>query len=98
MMITCVCCYFIIFFFLRRRPPPRSTRTATLFPYTTLFRSFLAIGVDVDADDLVGADHPGALDDVESDPAETEDDDRLALHVVEQEQRPRVGQIGRAHV
>src|SRR3546814_2397948 len=39
---------------------------------------FLAIGVDVDADDLVGADHPGALDDVESDPAETEDDDRLA--------------------
>src|SRR3546814_7606439 len=22
-----------------RRPPPRSTRTATLFPYTTLFRS-----------------------------------------------------------
>src|SRR3546814_9710377 len=38
----------------------------------------LAIGVDVDADDRVGADHPGALDDVESDPAETEDDDRLA--------------------
>src|SRR3546814_20661627 len=23
------------------RPPPRSTRTDTLFPYTTLFRSFL---------------------------------------------------------
>src|SRR3546814_13404400 len=23
-----------------RRPPPRSTRTDTLFPYTTLFRSF----------------------------------------------------------
>src|SRR3546814_13592307 len=23
------------------RPPPRSTRTGTLFPYTTLFRSFL---------------------------------------------------------
>src|SRR3546814_20490709 len=27
------------FFFLIRRPPPRSTRTDTLFPYTTLFRS-----------------------------------------------------------
>src|SRR3546814_14709751 len=27
------------FFFLRRRRPPRSTRTYTLFPYTTLFRS-----------------------------------------------------------
>src|SRR3546814_13165917 len=27
------------FFFLMIRRPPRSTRTATLFPYTTLFRS-----------------------------------------------------------
>src|SRR3546814_15574484 len=27
------------FFFLRKRRPPRSTRTDTLFPYTTLFRS-----------------------------------------------------------
>src|SRR3546814_19608455 len=26
-------------FFLMIRPPPRSTRTYTLFPYTTLFRS-----------------------------------------------------------
>src|SRR3546814_15439702 len=29
------------FFFLMRRRPPRSTRTDTLFPYTTLFRSHL---------------------------------------------------------
>src|SRR3546814_9565556 len=28
-----------MFFFLRLRLPPRSTRTYTLFPYTTLFRS-----------------------------------------------------------
>src|SRR3546814_6084026 len=28
-----------IFFFLRIRRPPRSTRTDTLLPYTTLFRS-----------------------------------------------------------
>src|SRR3546814_9950165 len=28
-------------FFLSIRRPPRSTRTATLFPYTTLFRSWL---------------------------------------------------------
>src|SRR3546814_3155751 len=27
------------FFFLLIRPPPRSTRTDTLFPYTTLFRT-----------------------------------------------------------
>src|SRR3546814_15019295 len=30
--------YFCLFFLMRRRPP-RSTRTDTLFPYTTLFRS-----------------------------------------------------------
>src|SRR3546814_7834943 len=29
-------------FFLMIRRPPRSTRTDTLFPYTTLFRSFRA--------------------------------------------------------
>src|SRR3546814_14003167 len=31
--------FFVVFFFLMRRRPPRSTRTDTLFPYTTLFRS-----------------------------------------------------------
>src|SRR3546814_21023534 len=45
--------YLFVFFFLMRRRPPRSTRTDTLFPYTTLFRSddtrgFLMIG-DADA-------------------------------------------------
>src|SRR3546814_15218273 len=30
---------FIVFFFLMIRRPPRSTRTDTLFPYTTLVRS-----------------------------------------------------------
>src|SRR3546814_6244005 len=30
---------FAFFFFLMIRRPPRSTRTDTLFPYTTLFRS-----------------------------------------------------------
>src|SRR3546814_7129930 len=32
------------FFFLMIRRPPRSTRTDTLFPYTTLFRSLEKIG------------------------------------------------------
>src|SRR3546814_11884366 len=32
-------CIFSLFFFLMIRRPPRSTRTDTLFPYTTLFRS-----------------------------------------------------------
>src|SRR3546814_9882291 len=30
---------YLLFFFLMIRRPPRSTRTDTLFPYTTLFRS-----------------------------------------------------------
>src|SRR3546814_4416535 len=34
------CLLFVLFiFFLMIRRPPRSTRTDTLFPYTTLFRS-----------------------------------------------------------
>src|SRR3546814_17963240 len=50
---TCLCClcccYFFMFLsffflflfcFLMIRRPPRSTRTDTLFPYTTLFRSY----------------------------------------------------------
>src|SRR3546814_1274280 len=32
-----------LFFFLRIRRPPSSTRTDTLFPYTTLFRSLLVL-------------------------------------------------------
>src|SRR3546814_17086335 len=44
---TCLCivfvftitCYLVFVVFLMIRRPPRSTRTDTLFPYTTLFRS-----------------------------------------------------------
>src|SRR3546814_4977572 len=35
-------CLYILFFFVMIRRPPRSTRTDTLFPYTTLFRSAAA--------------------------------------------------------
>src|SRR3546814_20493171 len=34
----------LVFFFLMIRRPPRSTRTDTLFPYTTLFRSTTSRG------------------------------------------------------
>src|SRR3546814_18856267 len=35
-----ICTWFVVYcFFLMIRRPPRSTRTDTLFPYTTLFRS-----------------------------------------------------------
>src|SRR3546814_13078758 len=33
----------LVFFILMIRRPPRSTRTDTLFPYTTLFRSSVCI-------------------------------------------------------
>src|SRR3546814_7168051 len=36
-------CVPLFFFFLMIRRPPRSTRTDTLFPYTTLFRSHDAV-------------------------------------------------------
>src|SRR3546814_2349237 len=38
----------VLFFFLMIRRPPRSTRTDTLFPYTTLFRSFALIAPRAD--------------------------------------------------
>src|SRR3546814_11539190 len=44
------------------RRPPRSTRTDTLFPYTTLFRSdvvTLALASDIDAIAARGALKPG---------------------------------------
>src|SRR3546814_1610942 len=43
------------------RRPPRSTRTATLFPYTTLFRSERSAG-DVMVIDGVGGDHRFIVD------------------------------------
>src|SRR3546814_16632549 len=46
------------FFFLMIRRPPRSTRTDTLFPYTTLFRSRVGI-------ELVELEATGSIDDAE---------------------------------
>src|SRR3546814_11395189 len=39
----------LFFFFLMIRRPPRSTRTDTLFPYTTLFRSLFELVRDCGA-------------------------------------------------
>src|SRR3546814_14849286 len=98
----------MLFFFLMIRRPPRSTRTDTLFPYTTLFRSGFRL---VGADPAVGEDPPDDLGKAEAlgqhqaravvaaaqDPALAAD---RALHhdslAVAGMGRPR--QIGRAHV
>src|SRR3546814_19485493 len=39
---------FLLIFFLTRRRPPRSTRTDTLCPYTTLFRSIRRLAPEHD--------------------------------------------------
>src|SRR3546814_13920053 len=41
------------------RRPPRSTRTATLFPYTTLFRSGVAAALS--AEHIASPTHPGMV-------------------------------------
>src|SRR3546814_5610922 len=43
-------CVFVFFLMIRR--PPRSTRTDTLFPYTTLFRSARGYTVDERAEQM----------------------------------------------
>src|SRR3546814_1145036 len=40
----CYCLCFLFFLMIRR--PPRSTRTDTLFPYTTRFRSIVVVAAD----------------------------------------------------
>src|SRR3546814_15081360 len=47
------------FFFLMIRRPPRSTRTDTLFPYTTLFRSPLLVKFLFTSERLSIQVHPG---------------------------------------
>src|SRR3546814_3843372 len=48
---------YVLFFFLMIRRPPRSTRTDTLFPYTTLFRSSCADLQQQRAPAQAAADH-----------------------------------------
>src|SRR3546814_18372948 len=47
----------LLFFFLMIRRPPRSTRTDTLFPYTTLVRSHPRLVVDREGDDAAAPRH-----------------------------------------
>src|SRR3546814_19114821 len=91
-------------FFLMLRRPPRITRTDTLFPYTTLFRSYSQIELRVMAhvsndENLRGAFERG--DDIHR--ATASEVFGVALDDVSGEQRRAAkainfGQIGRAHV
>src|SRR3546814_11145973 len=82
-------------FFLMILPPPRSTRTDTLFPYTTLFRSKTAHQAEIEAEkvaeELDAADKPAATE-----PAE--DPEPATVEAEPVEQVSETDEIGRAHV
>src|SRR3546814_14150924 len=69
-LLAAALCFLDVFLLMIRRPP-RSTRTDTLFPYTTLFRSLLrgdgghavdrlgeSLAVDLQHLVVAGRDHP----------------------------------------
>src|SRR3546814_14017751 len=88
----CSCC---LFFFLMIRRPPRSTRTDTLFPYTTLFRS-VAGGADgvaearPDVGDCRGGAGDGG-DEVEAGERERDREQRVTGREQEEEAHHRAG-------
>src|SRR3546814_12426838 len=91
----------IFFFFLMIRRPPRSTRTDTLFPYTTLFRSVLharieraGAGAEADAVDVRRIEAVRGRDDdgARNEGAGAEADEACGV------ERVGVDEIGRAHV
>src|SRR3546814_11798411 len=74
----------VIIFFLMIRQPPRSTRPDSLFPYTTLFRSFQHVGAHeralADKIRLRLADRPGEAGIIRCDrPVRVLTDDDVAL-------------------
>src|SRR3546814_12840231 len=88
---VCWCCFTglsvvvieLFVFFLMIRRPPRSTRTDTLFPYTTLFRSPSASG----GNDLMVAMNPQTWD---ADVAEIEPGGRSEEHTSELQSLMRI--------
>src|SRR3546814_6258046 len=103
-----------LFFFLMIRRPPRSTRTDTLFPYTTLFRSAEAgariehsiVNADADPDigNLATSRSFDAISGSIGASYAVADGWRLGLNGSYSERAPSAeelfanGQIGRAHV
>src|SRR3546814_12634514 len=58
----------MVYFFLRIRRPPSSTRTDTLFPYTTLFLSGRRTGTCRKHVPVSGEPSPTSLDDIFDEP------------------------------
>src|SRR3546814_13099183 len=97
-----VACVDFVFFLMKRRPP-RSTRTDTLFPYTTLFRSVPG-GSGVGEDLQIVGRHARGIEQGERLALGIEGVEslRLAFLPIARRAIPREeegeGQIGRAHV
>src|SRR3546814_16743439 len=98
-MLLCLIIAVDCFFFLMIRRPPRSTRTDTLFPYTTLFRSVAERRPGKKADaprpgHILWPRHAERLREIRADRM------HLERRIIGREQRRRVAQmqIGRAHV
>src|SRR3546814_15672147 len=89
------------------RPPPRSTRTYTLFPYTTLFRAVVAYEIacanaqierifGIDAGDTVAADARDTISEAEVETALDGEDDLVRGLVVIACEHPGAAGIVRA--
>src|SRR3546814_20203301 len=91
------------FFFLMIRRPPRSTRTDTLFPYTTLFRSReLSIRVTTEVESLCNQPCENHDDDGADRRGHDLADQIVADTQIDPQRRERIPsherKIGRAHV
>src|SRR3546814_15063539 len=92
-------CVLLVFFFLMIRRPPRSTRTDTLFPYTTLFRSRRDRGCRRGAHAVRPAGRPSGADDRPGHAAKDAPEPRLGGGLQRDRPTDRGGrEIGRAHV
>src|SRR3546814_15618572 len=81
------------------RRPPRSTRTDTLFPYTTLFRSLARDEIDVAGDGTTGhfreQRQPDVIELRRAQAEVAQAIGQIRVVVVELGQQPRRGPVGR---
>src|SRR3546814_12038970 len=87
---------YCLFFFLMIRRPPRSTRTDTLFPYTTLFRSQLVFGAQDGVDDVAVAGQQDQAFRILVQPADREDPPLVADEIDAVAHHRRLGGAGDA--
>src|SRR3546814_5152869 len=92
--------YCLFFFFVMIRRPPRSTRTDTLFPYTTLFRSdIISSGIQppsLKIKPCIIAEIAGGIGEKRSGPCELQLADAVARGPHDKKSGPVDRQIGRA--